>query len=157
MINGFRFNPGDLVTSTVTGFDYVVNKTSRQVSSGRSTETMELMRLVDGHREVIDSSYYGSWVLTNTLNRPPKWAPAPQLDPNGNAVFVDPNVQATKQYVDKQFTSYGELPDLRGKFAVDFAFLPGDSHKSPGCQHDWVTWTGLHGTVTDCTKCKAKR
>ena len=24
-----------------------------------------------------------------------------------------------------------------------------------GCQHDWVTWTGLHGTQTDCTKCKA--
>lgn len=23
------------------------------------------------------------------------------------------------------------------------------------CNHDWVTWTGLHGTITDCTKCKA--
>ncbi len=22
------------------------------------------------------------------------------------------------------------------------------------CSHEWVTWTGLHGTVTDCTKCK---
>jgi hypothetical protein len=25
----------------------------------------------------------------------------------------------------------------------------------PRCDHEWVTWTGLHGTVTDCTKCKA--
>jgi hypothetical protein len=22
------------------------------------------------------------------------------------------------------------------------------------CDHEWVTWTGLHGTITDCTKCK---
>lgn len=23
------------------------------------------------------------------------------------------------------------------------------------CDHEWVTWTGLRGEVTDCTKCKA--
>lgn len=25
---------------------------------------------------------------------------------------------------------------------------------SRGCDHDWITWTGLHGTQTDCSKCK---
>lgn len=22
------------------------------------------------------------------------------------------------------------------------------------CDHEWVTWTGLRGTITDCSKCK---
>lgn len=26
-----------------------------------------------------------------------------------------------------------------------------------GCDHEWVTWTGLHRTVTDCKKCGAEQ
>jgi hypothetical protein len=25
------------------------------------------------------------------------------------------------------------------------------------CDHEWVTWTGLKGTITDCTKCKKEQ
>lgn len=27
-----------------------------------------------------------------------------------------------------------------------------DTHE---CDHEWVTWQGLHGVQTDCSKCKA--
>jgi hypothetical protein len=31
---------------------------------------------------------------------------------------------------------------------------PEISEEQANCDHEWVTWTGLKGTVTDCTKCK---
>lgn len=31
---------------------------------------------------------------------------------------------------------------------------PEITEEQANCDHDWVTWTGLKGTITDCTKCK---
>ena len=40
---------------------------------------------------------------------------------------------------------------------IDFADIEVNIDVSDGCAHEWVTWTGLFGEVTDCTKCKAKK
>jgi len=44
---------------------------------------------------------------------------------------------------------YGLITDTR-----DLPFEEGSAYEGE-CDHEWVTWTGLHGTVTDCTRCRA--
>lgn len=34
---------------------------------------------------------------------------------------------------------------------------PEITEEQANCDHEWVTWTGLKGTITDCTKCKREQ
>jgi hypothetical protein len=41
-----------------------------------------------------------------------------------------------------------------GGCGIDSIPISIDIQDVDACDHQYVTWTGLHGTITDCTKCK---
>jgi hypothetical protein len=62
------------------------------------------------------------------------------IDTNGD--FVSPSLEEMRKRILKGYVPTHQNFSVSGEVV---------------CKHEWVTWTGLHGTITDCTKCKAQQ
>jgi hypothetical protein len=132
-----KFNPNAIVVNTITGQRYFINKYSASINSTSGfTEKYELMEYSGaGTRIEVVGTAINDYVDEATL--PPGWFPPgrhigyPTLPPDlvdalRYVTFDDTHIKLHKNLISKK-----------------------------ECDHEWVTWTGLRGEVTDCTKCKA--
>lgn len=70
----------------------------------------------------------------------------------------DPNHKTVAQTMVDAFDGIrevGELDESLKRATYDETHIKLSPMKQSECDHDWVTWTGLNGTQTDCSKCKS--
>lgn len=125
-----KFNCGDHVTNLDSGEEFVVISLRYVLSVGISSEEYDMMQLLTGAKITVTGSHINRYWPSQNPNRPNGSIPNPISVPvaGWNTPFVDFHIK---------------LPD---GLSVDI--------KKDACDHDWVTWTGLLRTVTDCSKCK---
>lgn len=135
-----KFAPGDLVKEILSGKEFRIVKHSFRVTNAIVTEAYDLMDLSPGftHIRYVTGFSINNYVLSQNY-----------VDPIATTIIKDPSNQGKARV----FLDGEEVGFFEGNFAIND--VPVEISISVDCDHEWVTWTGLFGTTTDCSKCKA--
>ena len=132
-----RFDKQAILTNIVDGKKYFIVSYNYTVSAGQGlVEEYVLADITNARNKVsVVGNAINDYVDEATL--PPGWFPPAQ-----HPSFENSDIMDALRYVTFDDTHIKLHKSLQ---------------KPQGCDHDWVTWTGLFGTTTDCSKCKAKQ
>lgn len=139
------FQIGDTFIHTVTGEEYFIEKVDRYYCTNAPViEDYTLFNIKSGKRHAVSGPLppYYTYVSVNDAT------PLPQG--LHQYIGIDPAYPPCHSEIKQIEVDSNEIH--KSVNSPEYRF---DEYRS--CQHDWVTWTGLHGTVTDCSKCKTVR
>jgi hypothetical protein len=147
-----RFDQNAILVDNRTGQKYyIVSYNAGLSKSAGFTESYVLINMMDGAKIQVygtDIDYYYDETKCPNFAAKVFTGSKAVVKVNGKVVGVFGEPQAPLQAEGLEDTlKYVTFDDTHIRL-----------HKSlqrTECDHEWVTWTGLRGEVTDCTKCKA--
>lgn len=131
-----QFNVGDILVRVATGSRHVVESFDIYISKNVIGTLYLLREIATGCLMHADDMVIMNFILDTTQSN-----------------VVPTNSSGTQRSITSMIGDIGaSSPGDSGIYFVPIKIEIGDI--GAYCDHDYVTWTGLHGTITDCTKCK---